>query len=88
MMFMSPISCSYEFASKDVNATERSFVNPTKVVLVEPEPIDVEPSVGAAYEASGDPPINSPPALSGVMSVSIVPWMVNPFLTLKFLSDT
>jgi hypothetical protein len=32
-----------------VNAVERSFVNPTKVVLVEPDAIDVEPSVGAEY---------------------------------------
>jgi len=50
MMFMSAMSCSYEFASKDVNAFERSFVKPIKVVLVEPEAIDVEPSVGAKYE--------------------------------------
>jgi len=43
------MSCSYELASNCVCATERSFTNPTKVVLVEPEAIDVEPRVGAVY---------------------------------------
>jgi hypothetical protein len=52
MIVMSVISCSYEFASKDVNAVERNFVNPINVVLVEPETIAVEPSVGAEYPAT------------------------------------
>ena len=62
-------------------------VRPEIVVIVEPEAIDVVPRVGAEYEDSGDPPIKIPPKLSGVISVSNVPWIVKPFFTLKFLSD-
>ena len=76
-------------------------VSPATVVTVAPEAIDVEPRVGAVYEEipvkPAPDPVNDvaaivpvseiPPALSGAIKVFIVPSMVKPFLTLKFLSD-
>ena len=52
MIVMSSKSISYPLASSVVNWSERSFVNPTNVVLVEPDAIDVEPRVGAEYPAT------------------------------------
>ena len=49
-MFMSVTSISLEFASSDAYVADTSFVKPSSVVIVEPEDISVEPSVGAEYE--------------------------------------
>lgn len=50
MMFMSVMSISLELESSDAYVAETNFVNPSSVVIVVPEDISVEPSVGAEYE--------------------------------------
>jgi len=50
MMFMSVISISLEFASRDAYVAVTNLVRPLIVVTVVPEAISVEPSVGAEYE--------------------------------------
>jgi len=47
MSVMSTISCSYPLASSDAYVVDTILVKPLIVVTVAPEPIDVEPSVGA-----------------------------------------
>ena len=47
MSVMSTMSCSYPLASSDACVADTILVKPLIVVTVEPEPIDVEPSVGA-----------------------------------------
>jgi len=47
MSVMSTISCSYPLASRDACVADTILVKPLIVVTVAPEPIDVEPNVGA-----------------------------------------
>ncbi len=48
-MFMSVISTSFESASRDAYVAVTNFVRPLIVVMVVPETMSVEPSVGAEY---------------------------------------
>ena len=48
-MFMSVISTSFESASRDAYVAVTNLVRPFIVVIVVPETISVEPSVGAEY---------------------------------------
>lgn len=48
-MFMSVISISFESASRDAYVAVTNLVRPLIVVMVVPETISVEPSVGAEY---------------------------------------
>ena len=46
------MSTSYPLASSDAYVADTILVKPLIVVTVAPEPIDVEPIVGAEYEAT------------------------------------
>ena len=83
---MSAMSCSYEFASRDVNATERSFVNPTRVVLVVPDAMVVEPRVGAEYEAVVEIACQAEPLHADIMFVPELKYVAPVISALPWLS--